>query len=66
VANPAQPREMGYFNTFRSEDPHRGLSFYEGAIGIRVPQAPEVSTSNAGLLYVVDTSRGLLILRETR
>ncbi|WP_375767586.1 hypothetical protein NR798_38820 [Archangium gephyra] len=66
VANPAQPRELGYFNTFRSEDPMRGLGFYEGAIGIRVPKAPDVSTANAGLLYVVDTSRGLLILRETK
>jgi hypothetical protein len=66
VANPAQPQELGYFNTFRSEDPMRGLSFYEGAIGIRLPKAPDVSAANAGLLYVIDTSRGLLIFRETR
>ncbi len=66
VANPAQPRELGYFNTFRSEDPMRGLGFYEGAIGIRVPKTPDVSSTNAGLLYVVDTSRGLIILRETK
>lgn len=66
VANPAQPRELAYFNTFRPEDPMRGLSFYEGAIGIRVPKAPDVSPANAGLVYVVDTSRGLLILRETK
>ncbi|HEX5746096.1 MAG TPA: hypothetical protein VFZ09_07620 [Archangium sp.] len=66
VANPAQPREIGYFNTFRSEDPMRGLGFYEGAIGIRVPKAPDVTPLNAGLIYVVDTSRGLMILRETK
>ncbi|MFY0570931.1 LVIVD repeat-containing protein [Archangium lansingense] len=66
VANPAQPRELGYFNTFRSEDPMRGLGFYEGSIGIRVPKAPDVSSANAGLIYVVDTSRGMLILRETQ
>ncbi|WNG44624.1 hypothetical protein F0U60_11400 [Archangium minus] len=66
VANPAQPRELSYFNTFRSEDPMRGLGFYEGAIGIRVPKVPDVSAANAGLIYVVDTSRGLLILRETK
>lgn len=66
VANPAQPREISYFNTFRSEDPMRGLGFYEGAIGIRVPKAPDVSAANAGLIYTVDTSRGLLILRETK
>ncbi|HYO52510.1 hypothetical protein [Archangium sp.] len=66
VANPAQPREIGYFNTFRSEDPMRGLSFYDGAIGIRVPKAPDVSSANAGLLYVIDTSRGMLVLRETK
>jgi hypothetical protein len=66
VADPARPQEIAYYNTFRSEDPMRGLSFYEGAIGIRVPKAPDVSAANAGLIYVIDTSRGLLIFRETR
>lgn len=66
VANPEQPREIGYFNTFRAEDMYRGLGFYDGAIGIRVPQVPDVSAANAGLLYAVDTSRGLLILREKK
>ena len=66
VANPTQPREIAYYNNFRSEDPLRGLGFYEGAIGIRVPKVPDVTAVNAGLLYVVDTSRGLLILRETK
>jgi hypothetical protein len=66
VANPEQPREIGYFNTFRAEDRYRGLGFYEGAIGIRVPQTPDVSADNAGLIYTVDTSRGLLIFRETK
>ncbi|MFL5352164.1 LVIVD repeat-containing protein [Archangium sp.] len=66
VANPTQPREIGYYNTFRPNDPMRGLSFYDGAIGMRVPKAPDVTAANAGLLYVVDMSRGLLILRETK
>lgn len=66
VANPEKPRELGYFNTFRSEDPLRGLGFYEGAIGIRVPKAPDVSPAHAGLVYVIDTSRGMLVLRETK
>ncbi|WP_164019040.1 LVIVD repeat-containing protein [Pyxidicoccus trucidator] len=56
VADPAQPREVAYFNTFRETDPERTDGMYEGAIGMRVP--------GDGHIYVVDTSRGLLILDE--
>jgi hypothetical protein len=55
VSNPTQPTQSAYFNTFRETDPNRG-GYFEGAIGIRVP--------GDGFLYTVDTSRGLLILRE--
>lgn len=56
VSEPSQPRQIAYFNTFRETDFERGYSFYEGAIGMRVP--------GDGYVYVVDTSRGLLIFRE--
>ncbi|WP_342379103.1 hypothetical protein NVS55_06745 [Myxococcus stipitatus] len=57
VSTPETPREVAHYNTFRPDDPGRGESFYDGAIGIRVP--------GDGFVYTVDTSRGLLILRET-
>jgi len=56
VSVPESPREVAYYNTFRETDPGRGDSFYEGAIGIRVP--------GDGYVYVVDTSRGLLVFPE--
>ncbi|WP_426755970.1 LVIVD repeat-containing protein [Myxococcus sp. Y35] len=56
VSNPAQPREVAHFNTFRETDPRRTDGMYEGAIGMRVP--------GDGHVYVVDTSRGLLIFDE--
>lgn len=56
VSVPEQPREVAHFNTFRPDDPDRGTSFYDGAIGIRVP--------GDGIVYTVDTSRGLMLLRE--
>jgi hypothetical protein len=56
VSVPETPRQVAYFNTFRATDPLRGTSFYDGAIGIRVP--------GDGYVYTVDSSRGLIILRE--
>jgi hypothetical protein len=56
VSVPEMPRPVAHYHTFRSSDPNRGDSFYDGAIGIRVP--------GDGFIYAVDTSRGLLILKE--
>jgi hypothetical protein len=56
VSLPQRPREVAYFNTWRATDRLRGNSFYEGAIGIRLP--------GDGYVYAVDTSRGLLIFPE--
>ncbi|WP_043709846.1 LVIVD repeat-containing protein [Corallococcus macrosporus] len=56
VSNPAQPREIAHYNTFRESDQNRGDGLTDGAIGIRVP--------GDGRIYVVDTSRGLLIFDE--
>jgi hypothetical protein len=55
VSNPTRPTQVAYYNTYRENDPYRG-DYYDGAMGIRVP--------GDGYIYVVDTSRGLLILRE--
>jgi hypothetical protein len=56
VSNPAAPRQIAYYNTFREPDPGHGESFYDGAIGMRVP--------GDGFVYVADVVRGLLIFRE--
>ncbi|WP_224371615.1 LVIVD repeat-containing protein [Hyalangium versicolor] len=56
VSNPSEPKQIAWYNTFRETDFQRGYSFYEGAIGMRVP--------GDGYVYTVDTSRGLLIFRE--
>ncbi|WP_163988842.1 LVIVD repeat-containing protein [Pyxidicoccus caerfyrddinensis] len=56
VADPTRPREVAYFNTFRESDPGRADGMYDGAIGMRVP--------GDGHIYVVDTSRGLLLFDE--
>ncbi|MFP2923952.1 LVIVD repeat-containing protein [Pyxidicoccus sp. 3LG] len=53
VSNPTQPRQVAHYNTFRETDPERSDDMFEGAVGIRVP--------GDGYVYVVDTSRGLLI-----
>jgi hypothetical protein len=56
VANPTQPRQLAYANTFRESDPGIIAGLFSGAIGIRVP--------GDGHVYVVDMTRGLLIYRE--
>ncbi|WP_426734092.1 LVIVD repeat-containing protein [Myxococcus faecalis] len=56
VSKPREPRPLGHFHTVRESDPNRGLDFWDGAIGIRLP--------GDGYVYVVDTTRGLLIFPE--
>jgi hypothetical protein len=56
VSVPEEPKQVAYYNTFRETDPGRGESFYDGAIGMRVP--------GDGYVYTIDTSRGLLIFPE--
>jgi hypothetical protein len=54
LADPAKPREIAHYNTW---DPaSSSSSAFTGAFGIRVVD---------GLIYVADSERGLLILRET-
>ncbi len=56
VSVPETPRQVAHFNTFYATIPASGISFYDGAIGIRVP--------GDGYVYVADSVRGLLILKE--
>ncbi|QSQ23194.1 hypothetical protein JY651_50345 [Pyxidicoccus parkwayensis] len=56
VSNPTKPRQVAYYNTHRETDPERTEDVFEGAIGIRVP--------GDGYVYVVDSSRGLLIFNQ--
>lgn len=54
ISDPTAPRQIAYYNTW-VEDRGTAAAF-EGALGIDVDLA-------AGLIYVADTPRGLLILR---
>jgi hypothetical protein len=55
VSNPTQPTQVAYYNTWHERDADPGI-YFGGAFGIRVP--------GDGYLYVADSWRGLLILRE--
>jgi hypothetical protein len=57
LANPAAPALLGYFNTWDPESLESPSGFYSGAIGIDVDLTRR-------LLFVADTARGLLILRD--
>ncbi|NPD29901.1 LVIVD repeat-containing protein [Corallococcus exiguus] len=56
VSNPTRPTQVAHYNTFRESDPSRGDSLFEGVYGVRVP--------GDGHVYVVDSSRGLLVFNE--
>jgi hypothetical protein len=56
ITVPWLPREVAHYNTYQPSLPKAGFSFYDGAIGIRVP--------GDGYVYVIDTARGLLIFPE--
>ncbi len=55
VSNPTQPTQVAYYNTWRETGADPG-HYFSGAFGIRVP--------GDGYIYAVDSSRGLLLLRE--
>ncbi|WP_426731357.1 hypothetical protein [Myxococcus faecalis] len=56
VSHPTQPRQVAHFNTFREDDPGRRAGSLEGAFGVRIP--------GDGYVYVVDGTRGLIIVNE--
>ena len=53
LSDPTRPREVAHYNTWDPETASSGP--FSGALGIRVVD---------GLIYVADSERGLLILRE--
>ena len=56
LAEPAHPRQLGYFNTWREED--AVASLFASAIGIDLDPARR-------RIYVADLQRGLLVLEAT-
>ncbi|MCP3163897.1 LVIVD repeat-containing protein [Myxococcus qinghaiensis] len=57
VSNPSVPRQVAYYNTWREADTGRGVSFFDGLNSVSVP--------GDGYVYATESSRGLLIFRET-
>ena len=57
VSDPAHPVQTGYYNTWRPFDVGRGNSFYDSAVGVRVP--------GDGNIYLAESARGLMIFGET-
>ncbi|WP_255207992.1 LVIVD repeat-containing protein [Myxococcus sp. AM009] len=57
VSVPGSPQQVGYYNTWRETDAGHGVAFLEGLSKVHVP--------GDGFVYATDSSRGLLIFRET-
>ncbi|MBA3452150.1 MAG: hypothetical protein H0T42_03515 [Deltaproteobacteria bacterium] len=57
LADPTQPTLLGYFNTWDPQGPAATNRFFEGAVGLDVDPARK-------LIFVADSPRGLLILRD--
>ena len=57
LSDPTQPTQRGYFNTWDPQGAASSSRFFEGAVGLDVD--PERK-----LIFVADSPRGLLILRD--
>jgi hypothetical protein len=57
MADPAHPKQLGYFNTWDPQGARSSSRFFEGAVGIDVDPVRK-------LIFVADSPRGLLILRD--
>jgi len=57
LADPTRPTQLGYFNTWDPQGPASSSGFFEGAVGLDVDPVRE-------LIFVADSPRGLLILRD--
>jgi len=57
LADPAQPQLAGYYNTWDPQSDAATSQFFEGAVGLDVDLARK-------LIFVADSPRGLLILRD--
>ncbi|MBX3155089.1 MAG: hypothetical protein KF773_03745 [Deltaproteobacteria bacterium] len=57
LSNPAQPTQVGYYNTWDPQAAYTTNQFFEGAVGLDVDLARK-------LVFVADSPRGLIILRD--
>jgi hypothetical protein len=57
LSDPAQPTQLGYYNTWDPQADYATSAFYEGAVGLDVDLGRK-------LVFVADSPRGLLILRD--
>lgn len=57
IADPANPKLLGYYNTWDPQADYTSSAFFEGAVGLDVDLARK-------LIFVADSPRGLLILRD--
>lgn len=57
LSNPAAPAQLGYYNTWDPQAAYTSSGFFEGAVGLDVDLARK-------LVFVADSPRGLLILRD--
>jgi hypothetical protein len=57
MSDPTQPKQVGYYNTWDPQADYTTSQFFEGAVGLDVDPARK-------LIFVADSPRGLLILRD--
>lgn len=57
LSTPTEPRLVGYYNTWDPQSSTNSPAFFEGAVGLDVDAARD-------LVFVADSPRGLLILRD--
>ncbi len=57
LSDPTQPTLIGYYNTWDPQADYTTSAFFEGAVGLDVDVARK-------LIFVADSPRGLLILRD--
>ncbi|HEY0990227.1 MAG TPA: hypothetical protein VGD80_24415 [Kofleriaceae bacterium] len=57
LSDPAHPAQLGYYNTWDPQADYATSAFYEGAVGLDVDLVRK-------LVFVADSPRGLLILRD--
>ena len=57
VADPTTPNLLGYYNTWDPQAAYTTSAFFEGAVGLDVDVTRK-------LIFVADSPRGLLILRD--
>lgn len=57
LSDPTQPTLIGYFNTWQADAPGTSTELFEGAVGLDIDLQRR-------LIFVADSPRGLLILRD--